>query len=285
MSSEAKSESQPQGGTHEPGSYDDVFAAVGALFDEFSDGFDEFSDGSDGDRVDVARVRVLAGVAVLVPRAIHGADLIDRPLPADLNVRVLATVRHAAATSSSTPIGSAHPAESISTAVVATTSPGPRRGRLRRFRRRIAFGLAAVIAAVVATLTSLPNGAGPVVALSVVLAPAIDSPSPGAAGQADFLKTGSGSAVKVSLQGLAPNKPDEYYECWLVGNGDSPETPNRISIGTFRTKTGDVAFDWPAASYAKTYSRVDISLEPDDGDPGFGGVLVLNTATDVNLVY
>lgn len=215
-----------------------------------------------------------------VPKAI---DLVD--VPRDMNVRVLAAVRLEALTQAQfvqTP-GVARPATANpiasgpSFSVMEPNSRPQAPSRLRRYRKRIAIAALAVAASVVGVVTSLPFGSSPVVALSVVLTPDPNGPSPASSGNADFLKTDNGPALHVELQGLQPNRTGEFYECWLVGDADSPEKPNRISLGTFQTKNGTVSFDWPTGAYDRKFSKVAISLEPDDGNPSFSGTSVLTT--------
>jgi Anti-sigma-K factor rskA len=256
--------------------------AIDELFGEF-DQFDDFQ----SVLADPATRDRLRSVAGQVENAVTDDPAYLAVPPSELRVRVLQAVRGEA---SGLGIGSrgqstilAPPASSARTSHGSSGHPQPKVAI--RWRRRVLMGVAALRAAVAAVVTALPFGSQPVVALSIKLAPPLDSPSPAAVGQADFLATKKGSAVKVDLDGLKPNGPTEFYECWLVGTGDSPSSPRRISIGTFTTTTGKATFNWPTTAYDRSYSRVDISLEPNDGDPGFSGVRVLDTAATPTAYY
>ena len=150
----------------------------------------------------------------------------------------------------------------------------------RRLRVRLAIAAVAATAAVGAILSTF--GSAPVLAATVTLWPNPASPSPKATGTADFFAVRKGAPidkVTMKLHGLSPNAAHTFYECWLVGNGDSAATPQRIAVGRFRTGNGDASLRWKATAYSGDFRRVDISLESDDGNPAYGGVTVLTTVS------
>ncbi len=100
----------------------------------------------------------------------------------------------------------------------------------------------------------------------------------GPSGQAQLtvVKTGIGRVIDLDTEDLAILPKGEYYEVWFVGPGDGPDTPNRISVGTFHPDAAgrsDVTF--AGAVDPALLPRVEITAEPADGDPRASDVVVL----------
>ena len=73
-------------------------------------------------------------------------------------------------------------------------------------------------------------------------------------------------------------KEGEYYEMWYYA-----EDGSRISCGTFRAgPEGRTTVNLTAPATAKRYPEIEVTREPDDGDPGASGDEVL-TGSFVNL--
>ena len=71
--------------------------------------------------------------------------------------------------------------------------------------------------------------------------------------------------------GLPPSGPHDYYEAWLAD-----ARGRMVSMGTFRVKPdGRVDVHMAVAVDVSRYALVDVSLEPDDGDPGHSTKSVL----------
>ena len=155
--------------------------------------------------------------------------------------------------------------------------------RRSRWRGRRPFAvIAAAAAVVVGALFTLAPGPGTSIAFATELVPAPNSPSPGASGVAQLLKTKHGWVMRLKVTGLTPNPTGAVYQCWYVGPSDGTETSpggsprqDRIAVGTFRTKDGSIEVEWPTAADPKRYPKVGITLEPNDGNPLRSGPKVL----------
>ncbi len=231
-----------------PESIDDLFAAfeAGEL---------------DADPVDDDERRRMASAARLVHRAQPGADP-----PPHLRAKVLERIRAEAA---------GGPAATAPVADLALA----RERRTRSRRLAVAAVAAAAVAAAVVVAIVLGSGKGATrspLLYDAELAAVISGPSPRAEGGAEITRLGvDGYLVTLEAEGLAPNRGNSAYVLWYVGKRDSRRHPNRVSIGSFRTTTGKVKLQWPAAFDGRRFSRVAITLEPpDDGDPGVNGPVV-----------
>lgn len=88
--------------------------------------------------------------------------------------------------------------------------------------------------------------------------------------------TGIGRVIDLATDALPILPTGEFYQVWFVGPGDAPQTPNRISAGTFHPDPdgrSDVQF--AAAVNPELYPVVEITAEPGDGDPLPTGPVVL----------
>ena len=275
--------------TIEPGSPNSELrdAEIDAFFESlFGDSFPELND--------LAERRQLIAVAGRVPHA-QKLGIFNAAPPADLQSRVLNAVRGEAAGSqaqratSTATLPSATGDSTINATNDATNNATNNATRLetagnpfvrlfKRFRVRIVVVLVALVVALTVVFSSF--GSSPVVAASAVLSPNPGSVSPMASGTVEFLspkKGGQVNKVEMTVEGLAPNTNDTEYQCWLVGTGDSPTTPNRILVGTFSTEDGAASFDWKTTGYSADFTQLDVSLEKKDGNPTYGGVTVLST--------
>ena len=93
---------------------------------------------------------------------------------------------------------------------------------------------------------------------------------------------GIGRIVDLSSNDLPILPKGEFYEVWFVGPGDTPESQNRISAGTFHPdpegKT-DVALT--AAVDPRLYPILVITAEPGDGNPRPSDTEILRGELDV----
>ncbi len=97
------------------------------------------------------------------------------------------------------------------------------------------------------------------------------SAAPQAGGELRGERVGDNFRVELEAWGLPEPSGGEYYEMWYAKEGGG-----RISCGTFTVQPEGhttVSMSAPASSVA--YPRVEITLEPDDGDPGSSGKVVL----------
>lgn len=72
----------------------------------------------------------------------------------------------------------------------------------------------------------------------------------------------------VRARHLPPTLPGRHYEVWLVGER------GRVSCGTFRVlSSGHVVFSALVGVDPRVYPLVEVTLEPDDGDPAPSGIV------------
>ncbi|MEU4392084.1 anti-sigma factor [Kribbella sp. NPDC023855] len=138
-------------------------------------------------------------------------------------------------------------------------------GTNRRFRRPT-LALAACIAAllgvgagIIGTLLVTRDGEPdqPVAEVMVKLAPLTGKTG---GGSADLIREPSGTRLKVDAAGLAA--ANGYYEVWLI----NVDGKRMVSLGVLNPQTGGT-FQVPPDLTAQGYRIVDVSLEPDDGNP------------------
>jgi anti-sigma-K factor RskA len=77
--------------------------------------------------------------------------------------------------------------------------------------------------------------------------------------------------IELVVWGLPELRKGEYYELWYA-----KEDGGRISCGTFRAQQGDqTTVNLTAPANAVSYPEIEVTREPDDGDPGSSGERVL----------
>lgn len=92
---------------------------------------------------------------------------------------------------------------------------------------------------------------------------------PGVSGRASLTIAGAEASLRGS--GLPPSGPHDYYEAWLAD-----ARGRMVSMGTFRVrKDGKLDVHMAVAVDVTRYALVDVSLEPDDGDPSHSKTSVL----------
>ena len=81
----------------------------------------------------------------------------------------------------------------------------------------------------------------------------------------------SGDTAELHGAGMPPSGAHDYYEAWLQDSEG-----RMISMGTFRVKRdGSLDTQMPVAVDLSRYDLVDVSLEPDDGNPAHSGRSVM----------
>ena len=150
-------------------------------------------------------------------------------------------------------------------------TPDPRRGTSWMPRR---WGLAAaatalvVVVAAALVIPGLGEDDGPTPGAgdrTIALSP-IESGDPSASGS---LVLEGDDTARLEASGLATSRGD-FYEIWLIGDEDL------VSLGSFRVgDSGRASLEVRVPPDAGAYESYDISLEPDDGDPGHSGDSVL----------
>jgi anti-sigma-K factor RskA len=82
---------------------------------------------------------------------------------------------------------------------------------------------------------------------------------------------GGNLQIELVVWGLPELRKDEYYELWYA-----QEDRGRISCGTFRAQQGgQTIVNLTAPASAVSYPEIEVTREPDDGDPGSSGEKVL----------
>ena len=77
--------------------------------------------------------------------------------------------------------------------------------------------------------------------------------------------------IELVVWGLPELRKGEYYELWY-----SKEDGGRISCGTFRARPeSQTTVNLTAPASAVSYPEIEVTREPDDGDPGSSGEKVL----------
>ena len=77
--------------------------------------------------------------------------------------------------------------------------------------------------------------------------------------------------IELVVWGLPELQKDEYYELWYAEEGGG-----RISCGTFRAQQGgQTTVNLTAPATAVSYPEIEVTREPDDGDPSSSGEKVL----------
>ncbi len=138
-----------------------------------------------------------------------------------------------------------------------SSDPHRWRARLRRPPAVLALAatlLALVVAGVLLARVGSDDAASPSTTLAL-------RPLPGVRGEARLTIAGADAQLRGS--GLRPSGAHDYYEAWLAD-----ARGRMISMGSFRVgRDGQVDAHMPVAVDVSRYQLVDVSLEPDDGDP------------------
>jgi len=151
---------------------------------------------------------------------------------------------------------------------------------VRRRRRLVLRPVAAALASI--ALLAVGIGAGLVLSNDdddgaggggdlerVQLAPVV-SAAENAGGVAE-LRPEAGGRATVELSGLRPSGDRDFYELWLLG--DDGEL---VSLGSVRVpESGNATLDVELPVDPKQFRYLDVSREPDDGDPGHSTISIL----------
>jgi anti-sigma-K factor RskA len=95
--------------------------------------------------------------------------------------------------------------------------------------------------------------------------------APEAGGQVRVEEEGENFQVELEVWKMPDLEGHEYYEMWYYA-----EDGDRISCGTFRTgPEGRTTVNLTAPATARDYPEIEITREPDDGNPEASGDEVL----------
>jgi anti-sigma-K factor RskA len=96
--------------------------------------------------------------------------------------------------------------------------------------------------------------------------------APEAGGEVRGEVVGENLQVELEVWGMPELREHEYYEMWYYA-----EDGSRISCGTFRTgPDGRTTVNLTAPASARSYPEIEITREPDDGNPVASGDEVLH---------
>jgi anti-sigma-K factor RskA len=95
--------------------------------------------------------------------------------------------------------------------------------------------------------------------------------APGASGELRGEKIGENFQFELEVQGLPKLRKDQYYEMWYA-----KDDGERISCGTFRAQPGgQTTVNLTAPVNAASYPKIEVTREPDDGNPESSGEEIL----------
>ncbi len=152
--------------------------------------------------------------------------------------------------------------------------PTVARSHVHHHRRRRTIELRTVLAVAASVLVL---GAGIAVVRTVTEPKAavaevieLEAP-PGRSGSAvaRVRTTATGGTIEMEVSGLPQPPAGSFYECWLVAaQGDAPDRPNRVSVGTFTVDAdGHAKVRWDFEADTAKFPRMGVTLEPPDGNP------------------
>jgi anti-sigma-K factor RskA len=143
-------------------------------------------------------------------------------------------------------------------------------------RPALAAAAAAAVLAIGIAIGALVAGGGddaPPEGPALALARLGDA-GPSAEGEARVVG-GTGDTLRVQVSGLQPSGAEAVYELWLLDGAD-----RLLSLGSFRVPaSGDAEVDVPLPVPVTDFRYIDVSLEPEDGDPAHSGDSVLRGPT------
>ena len=148
--------------------------------------------------------------------------------------------------------------------------PAPRRRRTLTLRPLPAFAVAMLLLAVGAGGALLAGSRDQEGGRTLSLAPLAQG-----AGGGKVRVAGAGGRATLAVSGLARSRAGEFYELWLL-------TPpgDLVSLGSFRVGAGGRAeLEVPLPVDPSRYRFLDVSVEPDDGDPSHSARSILRGRT------
>jgi anti-sigma-K factor RskA len=98
--------------------------------------------------------------------------------------------------------------------------------------------------------------------------------APGASGVVRGEPAGENIRIELEVRGLPEIGEDEYYEMWYYT--EEEDGGGRISCGAFRTAPeGQTIVNFTTPLNARDYPEIEVTREPDDGNPASSGEAVL----------
>lgn len=211
---------------------------------------------------------------VALSAASTGLDVEPPPGLADSVMAAIESDASAAAAPSATP---AH-----------RRDPGPPPVARRAWLPRVALGLAATAALAVAFLIGRGAGEDPGDPIGpgdpdapLELQASIDGPGGGA--ELEVRRLASGREIEFVSDELPVLPEGEFYELWFVaGDDELPDSPDRISAGTFHPdEAGLTDVIMHAAVVPSLYPTIEVTRETDDRPASDGDVVLRLDAADL----
>lgn len=200
-------------------------------------------------------VSELASLRVVLDRAMPATVL-----PPHLEERTFAAIERAVRADAEAPVEAPLPR-------------APRSPRNRRLPAAAASAALAGVAALVAGLVLMSDPSTPVREITLVAAEGVHAEA-----VARLHREEPGVIIELSVTGLAVPPEGSFYECWYVGDDDSPERPARLTAGTFLVAgKGTTEVRMTTAADREHFPRIEVTLEPGDGDPRSTGPVVLRS--------
>ncbi|MFN8184603.1 MAG: anti-sigma factor [Candidatus Nanopelagicales bacterium] len=109
------------------------------------------------------------------------------------------------------------------------------------------------------------------VVASAALTPLPDGPDRGGSQAEATLNRSTDGVYTVTVKATDLAGPDGFYEVWLM----SPDDSGLIALGSLSPGETEATFPVPPGVDLQTFTAVDVSDEPLDGDPGHSAVSVL----------
>ncbi len=122
--------------------------------------------------------------------------------------------------------------------------------------------VAVLVVGLLQVITGEPSSGVPLTATAL---------APEAGGEVWVEEVGENFQVELEVWGMPKLEEDEYYEMWYYA-----EDGGRLSCGTFRVGAeGRATVNLTAPASAEIYPEIEITREPNDGDPRASGEEIL----------
>jgi anti-sigma-K factor RskA len=190
------------------------------------------------------------------------AGIVRTPAPVGLRAKTMSAIR---ATAVREPDGAAPAPAPPADNVISIE-----RARLRR-ARFVSIAAVAALAVVVAGVGYRSITREGFAADRTILLSALDGGA--ARGEARIDDTAAGQVIELTVSGLPDAPAGMYYECWWVGPNDADDIQDRVSAGTFRGGNG--TYRMQSSADPAHFTKMGVTLEPDDGNPARTGTKVL----------
>jgi anti-sigma-K factor RskA len=150
------------------------------------------------------------------------------------------------------------------------------RSRARRAWLRPSVAIAACVAlvAIGVAIGGLSFGGGDDGGGATIELARLGEAAPSAHGVAHVASRGDGE-LRLDVSGMRPSEPRQLYTIWLL---DGPE--RAVALGSFRVpSSGATEVTVPLPVSLTDFRYIDVSVEPEDGDPAHSGRSVLRAGT------